>query len=61
MGKFHGSHAIPETAYSAAIHGRFRHHNKRVVGALRLHGSFAGGCVDQDTGDLHYVAHKHGT
>jgi hypothetical protein len=41
--KFHGSHAIPGTSYSAAIHGRFIHDRKKAVGTIRLSGSFAGG------------------
>ena len=57
--RFHGHHSIPETTHEAWIHGRFRHHNKKVVGTLRIKGAgFSGGCLNADTGALGYVAHK---
>jgi hypothetical protein len=56
--KFHGTFSVPHTTHKAIIHGRFKHHNKKAVGTLRIKGSgFAGGCVNADTGPLEWVAH----
>ncbi len=58
--KFHGVFSVPETNHTAIVHGRFKHHNRKVVGTLRLKGNFSGGCVDADTGLLGWVAHRGG-
>ena len=57
--KFRGTFWVPHTSHTAIIHGRFRHHNKKVVGTIRIKGAgFAGGCVNADTGTLHWAAHR---
>ncbi len=57
--KFRGTFSVPHTSHTAIIHGRFRHHNKKVVGTIRIKGAgFAGGCVNADTGTLHWAAHR---
>jgi len=59
-GKFHGSFHVPATLHSGTIHGKFKHHNHKAVGTLRLKGTFSGGCINQDTGPLNWVAHRGG-
>jgi hypothetical protein len=60
-GKFHSTFSVPDTNnHKAIIRGRFRHHNRKAVGTLRIKGaSFSGGCVNADTGSLRWVA-RHG-
>jgi hypothetical protein len=41
---------------TATIKGKFKNHRKKVVGTLRLQGTFAGGCTNVDSGSLSYVA-----
>jgi hypothetical protein len=53
--KFHGVFSVPQTNHKAIVHGRFKHHNRKVVGTLRLKGNFSGGCIDADTGLLGWV------
>jgi hypothetical protein len=56
--KFHGIFSVPQTNHKAIVHGRFKHHNRKAVGTLRLKGNFSGGCIDADTGPLDWVAHR---
>jgi hypothetical protein len=57
-GKFHGTFAVPDTTHKATIHGKFKRHNRKAVGTLRIKGAgFSGGCTNADTGDLSWVAH----
>jgi hypothetical protein len=60
-GRFHGSFAVPHTNRTARVTGKFKHHNRKVVGTLRLKGSFSGGCSNADTGTLDWVAHRGGS
>jgi len=57
-GRFHGSFAVPQTNRTARVTGKFKHHNRKVVGTLRLKGSF-NGCANADSGTLDWVA-RHG-
>ena len=57
-GKFHGT--FNSGNRTAKVTGKFKHRNKKVVGTLRLKGSFSGGCVNADSGTLDWVAH-HGS
>jgi hypothetical protein len=57
-GRFHGSFAVPQTNRTARVTGKFKHHNRKVVGTLRLKGSF-NGCAHADSGTLNWVA-RHG-
>jgi hypothetical protein len=56
--RFHGRYQVPNTNHVANVRGRFKHHNKKAVGTLRLKGSFSGGCVNADTGPLPWRASK---
>jgi hypothetical protein len=56
--RFHGKYMVPNTNRVATVHGKFKHHNKKAVGTLKLRGSFSGGCTGANTGDLPWVAHK---
>ena len=38
------------------IKGTFKHHNRKIVGWIRLQGTPGRGCAGDDTGKLHYVA-----
>lgn len=58
--KFDGTFSVPNTNRKAIVHGRFKRSGKKAVGTLRLKGSFAGGCVNADTGALDWVARKNG-
>ena len=58
--KFHGIFSVPQSNHTAIIRGKFKHHNRTVVGTLRVKGNFAGGCVDANTGALGWVAHRGG-
>lgn len=57
-GRFHAT----ETIHNRIVHvtGRFRHHNRKIVGTLRVRGPIPGGCPNGDTGTLDYVARKGG-
>ena len=57
-GRFRGDYDVPNTNHVAKVRGRFRHHGKKAVGRLELEGSYAGGCVNADTGWLHWVARR---
>jgi hypothetical protein len=54
---FHGKYTVPHTNHVATVDGKFKHHNKKAVGTLKLKGTFSGGC-SANTGDLDWVAHK---
>jgi hypothetical protein len=58
--RFHGTYSVPNTDHKAIVHGRFKRSGKKATGTLRLKGNFAGGCVNADTGALHWVATKNG-
>src|SRR3954451_3357053 len=58
--RFHGTYSVPNTNHKAIVHGRFKRSGKKATGTLRLKGSFSGGCVNADTGALHWVASKNG-
>jgi hypothetical protein len=60
-GKFHGTFAVPQTNRTARVTGKFKHHNRKAVGTLRLKGSFSGGCANADSGTLNWVAHRGGS
>jgi hypothetical protein len=60
LGKFHGSFAVPQTNRTARATGKFKRHNRKVVGTLRLKGSF-NGCANADSGTLNWVAHHGGS
>jgi hypothetical protein len=57
-GRFHGSFAVPQTNRTARVTGKFKRRNRKVVGTLRLKGSF-NGCSNADSGTLDWVA-RHG-
>lgn len=57
-GRFHGTYSVPNTNHKATVHGKFKHHAKKVVGTLELKGSFAGGCANADTGTLDWTAKR---
>jgi hypothetical protein len=57
-GRFHGSFAVPQTNRTARVTGKFKRRNRKVVGTLRLKGSF-NGCANADSGTLNWVA-RHG-
>ncbi len=54
LGHFHGKNDYSGNRV-ATITGQFKHKNRKIVGTLRLKGSFAGGCVNKDTGPMGYV------
>ena len=57
-GKFHGKgHAVNNSGATVKIAGRFKHHNKKAVGTLRMQG-VAAGCSDLDTGVVGWSARK---
>ena len=67
--KFHGSghpgeagshQSPPNPNVTVTIHGKFRHHNKKIRGTLRLKGNFQGGCIGADSGPLTYHARRLG-
>jgi hypothetical protein len=60
--KFHGTFSVPQTNRKAIVEGRFKPHNRnrKAVGTLRLKGTFAGGCIDADTGPLDWIARRGG-
>ena len=58
LGKFHGTFAVPQTNRTGRVTGKFKRHNRKVVGTLRLKGSF-NGCANADSGTLDWVA-RHG-
>jgi hypothetical protein len=67
--KFHGSghpgeagspQNPPNPNVTVTIHAKFRHHNKKIRGTLRLQGTFPGGCVGADSGSLTYHARRLG-
>jgi hypothetical protein len=61
-GRFHGTFSVPNTAgHKATIRGRFKRHNRKAVGTIRIRGTaFSGGCTGSpDTGQLNWVA-RHG-
>ena len=60
-GKFHGNFAVPQTNRTAKVTGKFKHHNRKVIGTLRLKGSFSGGCANANSGTLDWVAHHGGS
>ncbi|MGH2973430.1 MAG: hypothetical protein ACRDLL_00975 [Solirubrobacterales bacterium] len=60
LGKFHGNFAVPQTNRTAKVTGKFKNHNRKVVGTLRLKGSF-NGCANADSGTLGWVAHHGGS
>jgi hypothetical protein len=57
-GRFRGSFDAGNR--TAHVTGRFKHRNRKVVGTLRLKGSFSGGCTSADSGTLDWVA-RHGS
>jgi hypothetical protein len=59
-GKFSGRYEVPNTNHVANVKGHFKHHAKKAVGTIRLRGSFAGGCVNADTGLLNWTAKRPG-
>lgn len=59
--KFHGKYKVPNTDHVATVHGKFKHHNDKAAGTLKLKGNFAGGCSDADTGSLDWKAKRAGT
>ena len=58
--RFHGTYPVPNANRKAIVHGRFKRSGKKATGTLRLKGNFSGGCVNADTGALHWVARKNG-
>lgn len=56
--KFHGTYKVPNTSQKAIVHGRFKHHASKAKGTLEVKGNFAGGCVNADTGTLHWTAKR---
>jgi hypothetical protein len=58
--RFHGKYSVPKTNHVATVHGRFKHHDEKAAGTLKLKGSFAGGCSG-DTGALPWTAKRAGT
>ena len=57
-GKFHGKgHAENNRDATVKITGRFKHHDKKAVGTLRMQGA-AAGCSDLDTGVVGWSATK---
>ncbi len=58
--KFHGKYSVPNTNHVATVHGKFKHHNDKAAGTIKLKGSFAGGCSG-GTGALHWTAKRAGT
>ncbi len=54
LGHFHGKNNYSGNRV-ATITGQFKHKNRKIVGTLRLKGSFTGGCVNKDTGPMGYV------
>lgn len=60
QGKFHDTFAVPQTNRTAKVTGKFKRSNNKVVGTLRLRGSFSGGCANADSGTLNWVAHHGG-
>lgn len=58
--KFHGTYSVPNTNHKAIVHGRFKRGADKATGTLELKGSFAGGCINADTGSLHWSATRGG-
>ncbi len=59
--KFHGTYSVPNTNHVATVHGKFKHHDEKAAGTLKLKGSFVGGCPNADTGPLNWTAKRAGT
>lgn len=59
--RFHGKYKVPSTDHVATVHGKFKHHNDKAVGTIKLKGSFAGGCSNAATGSLSWTAKRAGT
>jgi hypothetical protein len=60
-GKFNGKYSVPNTNHVATVDGKFKHHDEKAAGTLKLKGSFAGGCSDANTGSLPWTAKRAGT
>lgn len=56
-GRFRGT--LDAGNRTALVTGKFKHHNRKVVGTLRLKGTFPG-CANADSGTLDWVA-RHGS
>ncbi len=57
-GKFRGKgHAVNNRGATVKITGRFKRHNKKAVGTLRMQG-VAAGCSDLDTGVVDWSVTK---